>query len=466
MRRRVQRVHFVGIGGVGMSGIAEILNTQGYSVSGSDLREGAATARMRGLGIRISIGHDAARVAGADVVVYSSAVSPSNPELRAAESAGIPVIPRAEMLAELMRMKYGVAIGGSAGKTTTTSMTAEVLSAGGLDPTTIVGGRVISLDANSRLGAGEVLVAEADESDGSFLRLVPTVVVITNIDRDHVDHYGSFEKLHEAFVEFANRVPFYGAAVLCIDDPHVQTLLPQVTRRVWTYGLSPQADVSAERVESVGLGMRFNARTKGKALGPFTLRVPGRHNVQNALAALTVGLEFEVPVERIREALAEFRGVERRFEILGERDAMMVIDDYSHHPAKIRAALAAAREGLGRRVVVAFQPHRYTRTRDVFDELARCFHDADVVVLTEIYAAGEEKIPGVTASAVAEAVRACGHRGVEFVPEKSRIVPRLRELTRPGDLVFFMGAGDIGKLAREFLKPDDFRKPDGGGAVH
>jgi UDP-N-acetylmuramate--alanine ligase len=459
MRRRVQRVHFVGIGGVGMSGIAEILNTQGYSVSGSDLRESAATQRMRGLGIRIAIGHDAKLVQGADVVVYSSAVPRQNPELRAAEAAGVPVIPRAEMLAELMRMKYGVAIGGSAGKTTTTSMTAEVLAAGGLDPTTIVGGRVISLDANSRLGAGEVLVAEADESDGSFLRLVPTVVVITNIDRDHVDFYGSFENLHAAFVEFANRVPFYGAAVLCIDDPHVQTLLPQVTRRVWTYGLSPQADVCAERVETAGLGMRFEARARGTALGPFSLRVPGRHNVQNALAALTVGLEFDVPVPRIAEALAEFRGVERRFEIRGERDGMMVIDDYSHHPAKIRAALAAARAGLGRRVVVAFQPHRYTRTRDVFDDLARAFHDADVVLLTEIYAAGEEKIAGVSAAALAEAVRACGHRSVEFVAERARIVSRLRELTRPGDLVFFMGAGDIGRLAGDFLAPD------GGGPV-
>jgi UDP-N-acetylmuramate--alanine ligase len=276
MRRRVQRVHFVGIGGVGMSGIAEILNTQGYSVSGSDLRESAATRRMRGLGIRIAIGHDAAAVAGADVVVYSSAVARTNPELRAAEATGIPVIPRAEMLAELMRMKYSVAIGGSAGKTTTTSMTAEVLAAGGLDPTTIVGGRVISLDANSRLGAGEVLVAEADESDGSFLRLVPTVVVITNIDRDHLDHYGSFEKLHAAFVDFANRVPFYGCAVLCIDDPHVQTLLPQVTRRVWTYGLSPQADVSAERVEADGMNMRFAVRVRGTPLGRLSLRVPGR----------------------------------------------------------------------------------------------------------------------------------------------------------------------------------------------
>jgi UDP-N-acetylmuramate--alanine ligase len=437
MKRRVQRVHFVGVGGVGMSGIAEILHVQGYSVSGSDLRESTATLRMRELGIRISIGHDPAAVDGADVVVFSSAVSRTNPELRAAELASIPVIPRAEMLAELMRMKYGVAIGGSAGKTTTTSMTAEVLAAGGLDPTTIVGGRVISLGANSRLGEGEVLVAEADESDGSFLRLVPTVVVITNIDRDHLDHYGSFEALHAAFVEFANRVPFYGAAVLCIDDPHVQTLLPQVTRRAWTYGMSPQADVAAERVEAAGLGMRFAVRAHGQPLGAFSLRVPGRHNVA-----------------RIQEALAAFRGVERRFEIRGERDGITVIDDYSHHPAKVRAALAAAREGLGRRIVVAYQPHRYSRTRDVFDELARAFHDADVLVLTEIYAAGEDKIPGISAESLAEAVRACGHRAVEFVPEKSAIVPRLRELTRPGDLVFFMGAGDIGRLANEFLAGD------------
>ncbi|HTO06205.1 MAG TPA: UDP-N-acetylmuramate--L-alanine ligase [Myxococcota bacterium] len=458
MRRRVQRVHFVGIGGVGMSGLAEILHVQGYSVSGSDLRESAATRRMRELGIRISIGHDATAVDGADVVVFSSAVPRNNPELRAAELATIPVIPRAELLSELMRMKYGVAIGGSAGKTTTTSMTAEVLAAGGLDPTTIVGGRVISLGANSRLGEGEVLVAEADESDGSFLRLVPTVVVITNIDRDHLDHYGSFENLHAAFVEFANRVPFYGAAVLCIDDPHVQTLLPLVTRRAWTYGLSPQADVSAERVETAGLGMRFAVRTHGQPLASFSLRVPGRHNVQNALAAIAVGLEFDVPVPKIQQALAGFRGVERRFEIKGERDGIMVIDDYSHHPAKVRAALAAAREGLGRRILVAYQPHRYSRTRDVFDELARAFHDADVVLLTEIYAAGEEKIPGVSAEALAEAVRACGHRACEFVPEKSAIVPRLRELARPGDLVFFMGAGDIGRLASEFLAGD------GGGS--
>ncbi len=452
MKGRVRRVHFVGIGGAGMSGIAEILHRSGYAVSGSDLAGGEAVARLRALGVPVAVGHDAAHLGTPDVVVYSSAVPPTNPELVAAAAARIPVIPRAEMLAELMRMKYGVAVGGSAGKTTTTSRTAEVLAAGGLDPTTIVGGRVISLGASSHLGEGEVLVAEADESDGSFLRLVPTVAVITNIDRDHLDHYGSFEALHAAFVLFANRVPFYGAAVLCIDDPNVQTLLPQVTRRAWTYGFSPQADVAAERVESLGLSMRFAVRAHSRPLGDFTLRVPGRHNVANALAALAVGLEFEVPVADIARALAGFRGVERRFEIRGEQGGVTVIDDYSHHPAKVRAALGAAREGLGRRIVVAYQPHRYTRTRDVFDELARAFHDADVLLLTEIYAAGEPKLPGVSADALAEAVRACGHRCVEFVPEKSAIVPRLRELARPGDLVFLMGAGDIGKLAEPLLR--------------
>jgi len=454
MYGRTHRIHFVGIGGSGMSGIAEVLLNMGYQVSGSDLKSSDVTDRLVRIGGRVFIGHHPVNVEGAQVIVFSSAVRDDNPELAAARAAGVPTIGRADMLAELMRMKYGVAIGGSAGKTTTTSMTAEVLAAGGLDPTTIVGGRVISLGANSHLGEGEVLVAEADESDGSFLRLVPTVVVITNIDRDHLDHYGSFEALHAAFVEFANRVPFYGAAVLCIDDPHVQTLLPQVTRRSWTYGMSPQADVAAERVESAGLGMRFAVRAHGQPLGAFSLRVPGRHNVQNALAALTVGLEFDVPVARIQQALGAFRGVERRFEIRGERDGITVIDDYSHHPAKVRAALAAAREGLGRRIVVAYQPHRYSRTRDVFDELARAFHDADVLVLTEIYAAGEDKIPGISAEALAEAVRACGHRAVEFVPEKAAIVPKLRELARPGDLVFFMGAGDIGRLANEFLAGD------------
>jgi UDP-N-acetylmuramate--alanine ligase len=455
MRHRVRRVHFVGIGGAGMSGLAEILQASGYAVSGSDLRESATTRRLAALGVRVSIGHDAGAVAGADVVVYSSAVRPANPELVAAQAAHLPVIPRAEMLAELMRMKHGVAISGAHGKTTTTSLIGEVLAAGGLDPTTIVGGRVQSLGANSRLGTGDVLVAEADESDGSFLRLIPTVVVITNIDREHLDHWGSFEALQDGFRDFANRVPFHGAAVVCLDDPHVQGLLPQLTRRVWTYGLSAQADVSAAGLEAQGLAMRFRAALRGAPLGDVRLAIPGAHNVANALAAIAVGLEFEVPFAQIREGLEGFRGVARRFEVVGERDGVTVVDDYGHHPTEIRATLLAARQGLGRRLLVAFQPHRYTRTRDCFDELARAFHDADRLLLTEVYAAGEDKLPGISGARLAEAVRECGHRAVDYVPESRAVVPLLREIAQPGDVLIFLGAGDIGRLAREYLGQGD-----------
>jgi UDP-N-acetylmuramate--alanine ligase len=455
VKHRVRRVHFVGIGGAGMSGLAEILHASGYAVSGSDLRESATTRRLAALGMRVSIGHEAAAVAGADVAVYSSAVRAANPELLAAQQAHIPVIPRAEMLAELMRMKHGVAISGAHGKTTTTSLVGEVLAAGGLDPTTIVGGRVQSLGANSRLGAGDVLVAEADESDGSFLRLIPTVVVITNIDREHLDHWGSFEALVAGFRDFANRVPFWGAAVVCLDDPHVQGLLPQLTRRIWTYGLSAQADVSAEALRAEGLAMHFRASLRGAPLGEVRLSLPGAHNASNALAAIAVGLEFDVPFARIREALEGFRGVARRFEIVGERDGVTVVDDYGHHPTEIRATLLAARRGLGRRLLVAFQPHRYTRTRDCFDELARAFHDADQLVLTEVYAAGEDKLAGASGADLAAAVRECGHRAVDFVAERAAIVPRLRELARPGDVLIFLGAGDIGRLAREYLGEGD-----------
>ncbi len=451
MRGRVKRVHFVGIGGVGMSGMAEILKTSGYEVSGSDMRDSATTRRLIDRGILVTIGHDAKVVSEADVVVYSSAIPARNPEIEAAEAQHIPVIPRAEMLAELMRMKYAVAVGGSHGKTTTTSLVGAVLEAGNLEPTTIVGGRVKSFGTNSRFGTGEVLVAEADESDGSFLRLVPTVVVVTNIDHEHLDHYGSFENLLSAFRDFANRVPFYGASVLCLDDPNVQTLLPQIMRRTWTYGLSTQADVCADRIESDGLSMRFRASARGVDLGEACVRMPGLHNVNNALAAIAVGLEFDVEFARIAEALAEFRGIERRFEVRGECKGVTVIDDYAHHPAEIRATLAAARS-LDRRIVVAFQPHRYSRTRDTFDDLARSFHDASALVLTEIYAAGEAKLPGISAHALSEAVRQCGHRSVEFAPEKAQLVPLLDEMTEPGDLLIFMGAGDIGRLADDFLQ--------------
>ncbi len=450
MRHRVQRVHFVGIGGVGMCGLAEILHVSGYSVSGSDLRASAITRRLEELGVAVTIGHRAGAIGDADVVVYSSAIRATNLELVAAAERGIPSIPRAEMLAELMRMKYGVAISGSHGKTTTTSLVGAVLKAGDLDPTTIVGGMVKSLGANSQLGAGDILVAEADESDGSFLRLVPTVVVITNVDREHLDHYGSYERLERSFLDFANRVPFYGVSVLCLDDPGVQALLPEITRRTITYGLSAQADVSADRIVPEGLAIRFRPRAGGQPLEPVCLAMPGEHNVRNALAAIAVGMEFGVPFPRIRSALEDFRGVSRRFEVLGEHDEILVIDDYAHHPAEIRATLAAARQALDRRIVAVFQPHRYSRTRAVFDDLARAFHDADQLLLTEIYPAGEEKLAGVSASALADAARDFGHHSVHFVPERAEIANALREILEPGDIVIFMGAGDIARVAQEF----------------
>ena len=450
MRHRVQHVHFVGIGGVGMCGLAEILYVSGYSVSGSDLRESAITRRLQGLGVRVSIGHEAAAIGEADVVVYSSAIRATNPELVAAHEQGISVIGRAEMLAEVMRMKYGVAIAGSHGKTTTTSLVGAVLEAGGLDPTTIVGGMVKSLGANSQLGAGDIVVAEADESDGSFLRLMPTVVVITNVDHEHLEHYGSYEALERSFLDFANLVPFYGVSVLCLDDPGVQRLLPEISRRTTTYGLSAQADVGAERIVPEGLVTRFRPRARGEPLAELQLAMPGEHNVRNALAAIAVGLEFGVPFERIKNALEEFRGISRRFELLGEHDGVLVIDDYAHHPAEIRATLAAARHGLGRRLVAVFQPHRYTRTRELFDDLARAFHDADQLLLTDIYAAGEEKLAGVSASALAEAAKDFGHQGVRFVAEREELLRSLREVLEPGDAVIFMGAGDIGRVAQLF----------------
>ncbi len=455
MIRRIQRVHFVGIGGVGMSGLAEILHASGYAVSGSDLRESSSTRRLVRLDIPVTLGHDAANVRRAHVVVYSSAVPATNPELQAAHQARIPVIPRAEMLAELMRIRYSVAVAGSHGKTTTTSLVGAVLQTGGLDPTIIVGGRVKNLGTNSRLGSGDVLVAEADESDGSFLHLIPTVVVVTNIDREHIEHYRSFENLNAAFLDFTNRVPFYGACVLCLDDPQVQALLPQVARRVRSYGLSAQAEISAEEILVQGLQTRFVAKHEGRKLGPIQLQISGRHNVCNALAAIAVGLEFDVPFADIQHALEEFEGVERRFEIRGERAGVLVVDDYAHHPTEIRATLAAAREGVGRRIVAAFQPHRYTRTRDLLGEFSHAFHDSDVLVVTEIYAAGEPKLEGVDARGLVEAIRERGHREVHWVAEPEKIVPKLRELVRTGDILIFMGAGDIGQLAARFLEENE-----------
>ena len=452
--RRIQRIHFVGAGGIGMCGIAELLANQGYRVSGSDLRESANTERLRSLGIQVAIGHDAANVGEADVVVYSSAVRADNPELRRAERAKIPVIGRAEMLAEVMRLKDGIAVAGSHGKTTTTSLIAHVLDAAGLDPTAVIGGRVLAAGrapSTTRLGAGDLLVAEADESDGSFLRLAPVIAVVTNIDPEHLDHYGSYEALQDSFVEFCNRIPFWGAAVLCLDHPGVQAIVPKMKRRALTYGTSSQADWVAEAIGPADGGMVFTVRHRGEVLGRARTRLPGRHNALNALATLAVAHELDVPFRRAADALETFLGIERRFEEKGTAAGVRVVDDYGHHPAEIEATLAAARELHGGRLVVAFQPHRYTRTRDLWAEFTRCFNRADVLVLTEVYAAGEEKLPGVEASLLAEAIRDHGHRDVTFARDLDTALERLRAAVRPGDLVVTLGAGSIAGLGARLV---------------
>jgi UDP-N-acetylmuramate--alanine ligase len=448
-RGRVRHIHFVGIGGIGMSGLAEILRSMEFEVSGSDLKESDTTRRLAAMGVRIFAGHVAANVTGADVVVFSSAVVRDNPELREARSLGIPVIARAEMLAELMRVKYGVAIAGSHGKTTTTSLVATVLRAAGLDPTVVVGGKMAALGSNASLGAGDLLVAEADESDGSFLRLTPTIAVVTNIDPEHLDHHGTHDALKDAFVEFASRVPFYGLAVLCLDHPHVQSIIPRIPRRFVTYGLSSQADYHARAVRHNGLSMHFQGFRRGEALGEFSVKMPGLHNVQNCLAVIAVADELGVPLAQTKEALATFSGVARRFTIVGEVDGVTLVDDYGHHPAEVEATLAAAQAAYGRRVVVAFQPHRYSRTRDLFDEFTRAFNQADVLLITDVYAAGESPIEGATAEALAHAIREHGHHAVRHIADKRKVVDALEEIVQPGDIVIALGAGDINQSVRE-----------------
>ncbi len=452
--RRIQRIHFVGAGGIGMCGIAELLASQGYRVTGSDLRESANTERLRSLGIAVAIGHDAANVADADVVVYSTAVRADNPELRRAEAAKIPVIGRAEMLAELMREKDGIAVAGSHGKTTTTSLVAHVLDAAGLDPTAVVGGRVLAAGrapSTTRRGAGALLVAEADESDGSFLRLAPVIAVVTNIDREHLDYHGSYSALQDAFASFCNRVPFWGAAVLCGDHPGVQAILPRLNRRTIRYGTSSQADWIASEIARDAQGLAFSVRHHGRDLGRVRLRLAGHHNALNALAALAVAHEVEVPFRVAADALESFLGIERRFEDKGSAAGIRVIDDYGHHPAEIEATLEAARAIHAGRIVVAFQPHRYTRTRDLWDEFTRCFNRADVLVLTEIYAASEDKLPGVEAALLAEAIRAHGHRAVFFEPDLDAALARLVREARAGDLVVTLGAGSIASLGARLV---------------
>jgi UDP-N-acetylmuramate--alanine ligase len=448
--RNVQRIHMVGIGGIGMSGIAEVLLTLGYSVSGSDLKASAITDRLRKLGATISEGHRAEHVAGAHVVVVSSAVRPDNPEVVEARRQKIPVIPRAEMLAELMRLKYGIAVAGAHGKTTTTSMVAAVLAAAGLDPTFVVGGRVNQAGTTARLGKGEYMVVEADESDRTFLLLAPVVAVVTNIDREHLDQYDSLEDIQSSFLQFVNRVPFYGAAVLCLDDANVQGILPQVKRPVITYGTSQQADLHIRNVRLLGLESEFDLVYRGAELGRFFLpHPPGLHNVRNAAAAAAVGLYLGLTPELIRAGLGSFTGVGRRFEVRSTANGVTLIDDYGHHPAEIRATLDAARLCGFQRLLVLFQPHRYTRTKHLWDEFLGAFHQADLLVLTDIYAAGEDPIAGVTGEALAEAIRAAGHKRVLYRSTLQEGIEVLLAEAQPGDALMTIGAGSVGRAVEE-----------------
>ena len=461
-RGRVRHVHFIGVGGIGMSGLAEILRTLEFDVSGSDLREGENTRNLQRLGVRIDVGHRAQNVRGADVVVYTSAVSPDNPELVEARLHGIPAIARAEMLAELMRVKYGIAIAGSHGKTTTTSLVATILRAAGFDPTVVVGGRMASLSSNARLGAGDLLVAEADESDGSFLRLTPTIAVVTNIDAEHLDFYKTHDAVKEAFLAFLEKVPFYGLSVLCLDHPHVQDLLPRVQRRHVTYGLSSQAQYSARHVSFRGLSTSFVAYRRGEPLGEFSVRMPGQHNVLNTLAAIAVADELEVPLDVMKESLSTFHGVARRFSIVDEAEGVTLVDDYGHHPAEIEATLSAARNAYDRRILVAFQPHRYTRTESLWDDFTRSFNKADVVLVCDIYAAGERAIAGISSERLAKAIAEHGHGAVRYVRDRAELAAELARLARPGDVVIALGAGDINKVLASVAA--DIRARAGKGA--
>jgi UDP-N-acetylmuramate--alanine ligase len=449
-----ERVHFIGIGGIGMSGIAEILLTMGYSVSGSDLKRSAATDRLAGLGATIYVGHAAQNAAACDVVVASSAVSPTNPEVVEARARKIPVIQRAEMLAELMRLKYGIAVAGMHGKTTTTSMIAAVLAGGGLDPTVVVGGRVDALGSNARLGTSQYLVAEADESDRSFLKLSPILAVVTNLDREHMDCYSSMEDVDGAFIEFMDKLPFYGAATACIDNARLKGILPRVRRRLYTYGESPEADFQLIVLDRHAMGRAdcraiFEVNFHGLLLGPFVLYVPGHHNVLNATAAVAIGVQLGLSPQQIATGLATFRGVDRRFQVKGNVGGVTVVDDYGHHPTEIVATLKAAREcGYGR-VHVIFQPHRYTRTRDLRPEFGLAFADADTVQVLDIYAASEEPIPGVTGAALAGEISGCAAAYAASVPQA---IAAVMAQAQAGDLVITQGAGSVSSIAPLLLE--------------
>jgi UDP-N-acetylmuramate--alanine ligase len=451
MYGKIQKIHFVGIGGIGMSGIAEVLINLDYQVSGSDLKESDITRRLASLGGTIAYGHKAENLAEVDVVVTSTAVNLENPEVQEAHRRKIPVIPRAEMLAELMRMKHGIAIAGTHGKTTTTSMVATVLSHGDIDPTVVIGGRLDSIGSNAKLGQGEYLVAEADESDGSFLKLSPTIAVVTNVDEDHLDYYRDLDEIRETFVDFINKVPFYGLVVLCLDDENLQGMIPEVKKRLVTYGLTSQADFQASDIEHKADRTSFMVHFRGEALGRLSIRMPGQHNVLNALAAVAVGMELDMPFAAIAEGFQDFGGVGRRFQIKGEAQGIMVVDDYGHHPVEIKATLSAACAGWPRRVVAVFQPHRYSRTEALFDDFLVAFYQADHVAVMDVYAAGEEVRPEVSAENLANGISEHGHKSCCYTGDTEATVEHLQAVLQPGDIVITLGAGNVWQVGEELL---------------
>jgi UDP-N-acetylmuramate--alanine ligase len=450
----IKKLHFVGIGGIGMSGIAEILLDQGFSVTGSDKAASDNTERMVSLGAHVSIGHEARNLENdVDVLVYSSAVQMDNPEIVEAQKRKIPVIRRAEMLAEVMRLKYGIGIAGTHGKTTTTSMVSLVLIEGGVDPTVIVGGRLHGLaGSNARLGKGDFIVVEADEFDRSFLSITPTIAVLTTLETDHLDCYRDLEDIKAAFIQFAGKVPFYGFVVLCLDEPALQDIMPKLKKKIVTYGLNGQADLQAVDIVHRQNQSRFTVVRDGKDLGEIVIQIPGRHNVQNALAAIAVGLELQVPFDKVKAGIEKFTGVFRRWEIKAEVDGITVVDDYAHHPTEIRATLAGAKAGWRRRVICVFQPHLYSRTRDFYDEFGRSFFNADVLVLTDVYPAREEPIQGVNGELIANAAKQFGHKQVHYIPDKKQVPDFLLTIRQPGDIIITMGAGDIWRFGEEFIR--------------
>lgn len=449
--RKLQHIHMVGIGGTGMCGIAEVLLNLGYQVSGSDLQENEATARLARLGARIFVGHAAENVIGADVVVISSAVREDNVEVVKAKALKIPVIPRVEMLAELMRMKYGIAVAGAHGKTTTTSMTAMVLEAGGYDPTIIVGGRLNTIGSNAKLGEGDFIVAEADESDRSFLMLSPFIAVLTNIDEEHLDQYRHLEEIKKTFINFANKVPFYCPVILCLDDPNLQSIIPFIERKIITYGFSTQADIRAEDFSFEEFSSTSTIFAFGKKLGRLKLNVPGKHNILNAMAATAVGLDLDISPRTILKALEDYTGTGRRFELKSTVHDILIIEDYAHHPTEIRATLEAARTGWKRRLVAVFQPHRYTRLAHLLHQFATSFNQADVLIVTEIYSAGEEPIPGINGQALYEEIRQFGHKNVIYEPVLKNIPEKLTKILEPGDMLLVLGAGNVNRIIPDII---------------